>query len=96
MNDLELMRLYLLYKAGSVQDGKKNSDLLKAAKATANDLTEDEFAWLNKEIENLQSIRDSQAKGQRDTAGDVIVPSFLVADDIAVLRFVGITKPPGP
>ena len=28
--------------------------------------------------------------------GDVIVPSFLVIDDIAVLRFVGITKPPGP
>ncbi len=30
-----------------------------------------------------------------DFVGDVIVTSFLVIDDIAVLRFVGITKPPG-
>lgn len=30
-----------------------------------------------------------------DFVGDVVVTSFLVMDDIAVLQFVGITKPPG-
>lgn len=69
MNDLELMRLYLLYKAGSVQDGNKNSDLLQVAKATASDLTEEEFAWLSREVENLGSIRESQNKDSRNSAG---------------------------
>lgn len=69
MNDLELMRLYLLYKAGSVQDGRQNSDLLQIAKATANDLTEEEFVWLHKEVEHLRSVKDSQAKEKRSTVG---------------------------
>lgn len=69
MNDQELMRLYLLYKAGSVQDGNKNSDLLQVAKATASDLTEEEFAWLNREIRSLQSSQYSLGQDQRDTAG---------------------------
>jgi hypothetical protein len=69
MNDTELMRLYLLYKAGSVQDGRKNSDLLKIAKATASDLTEEEFIWLNNEIERLRDIQQSQSREKRDTVG---------------------------
>jgi hypothetical protein len=69
MSDLELMRLYLLYKAGSVQDGRKNSDLLKIAKATANDLTEEEFIWLHNEIERLGNIQQSRSREKRNTVG---------------------------
>lgn len=69
MNDSELKRLYLLYKAGSVKDGRKNSDLLQVAKATANDLSEDEFSWLSKEVEQLGSTRDSQASEKGNATG---------------------------
>jgi hypothetical protein len=69
MNDLELMRLYLLYKSGSVKDGRNNSDLLQVAKAAGSDLTEEEFAWLSNEVERLGDIRESQAKEKRDTGG---------------------------
>ncbi len=69
MNDLELMRLYLLYKAGSVQDGKKNSDLLQIAKAAGSDLSQDEFGWLSKEVERLGEIRETRAKERNESAG---------------------------
>lgn len=69
MNDLELQRLYLLYKAGSVQDGRKNSDLLQVAKAAGGDLSQDEFSWLSKEVERLGEIREARAKERNASAG---------------------------
>lgn len=66
--DLSLERLYLLYKAGLVSDGKNNSNVLQVAKAVGKDLTLAEFEWIvtsvgqvEKQFDPRKQSRDFQA-----------------------------------
>jgi hypothetical protein len=56
--DLQLERLYLLYKAGSKTDGKKNSYTLQIAQAVGNDLSREEFEAIHSQVKQIESQFD--------------------------------------
>ncbi len=85
MNELELERLYLLYKSGAVADKNPNtpasrradnSDLLQVAKAVANDLTMEEFKYISQQVFDLHDERDKrfeEAIPEKDESGNPII-----------------------
>ena len=63
MRDMGLVRLYLLYKAGTVSTSfKEETELLQIANAVGDDLTEDEFLWLAEQVAALTQERDQRTR----------------------------------